>query len=315
MSTYNGEPYLREQVDSIVRQTVPARLFVRDDGSIDGTRNLLETLSSYHDIMWSYGANLGSTASFFHLLRKYSDAAEYVAFADQDDVWLPAKLERAVIALLHTGQRRPALYCSSATITDKRLKPLGTTPIWPRRPAFGNALVENIASGCTIVLNRPAIELLTAGPVPRHTPCHDWWCYLVVSAFGTVVYDSNPSLLYRQHRNNVIGATPSPVKRLFNKVARQFKQDSLAIILAQAEEFALHYGWQLSPRKRASLNALLAGRHSLVARERLLFDRRIFRQRKSDDALLRLRFASGLWPAPTVINIDQRLNSDPLTLA
>jgi hypothetical protein len=76
------------------------------------------------------------------------------------------------------------------------------------------------------------------------------------------------------------------VKRLFNKVARQFKQDSLAIILAQAEEFARRYGWRLSPRKAASLNALLAGRDALVARERPLFDRSIFRQRKLDDALL-----------------------------
>ena len=204
----------------------------------------------------------------FNLLHEHSNAAEYVAFADQDDVWLPAKLERATIALSNAGQRRPALYCSSATITDERLKPLGTIPAWPCQPAFGNALVENIASGCTIVLNRPAIDLLTHGPPLRHAPYHDWWCYLVVSAFGSVIYDSKPSLLYRQHRNNVIGATPSPVKRLFNKVARQFKQDSLAIILARAEEFARRYGWRLSPRKAASLNALLAGRDALVARER-----------------------------------------------
>ena len=300
MSTHNGERYLQEQIDSIVRQTVPSRLFVRDDGSTDGTPQLLERLSSIHGIAWSRGPNVGSTASFFQLLRKRSSEAEYLAFADQDDVWLPAKLERAAIALSQAGWRRPALYCSSATITDRRLKPLGTTPIWPCDPAFGNALVENIACGCTIVLNRPAIDLLTDGPTPQHAPCHDWWCYLVVSAFGKVIYDSKPSLLYRQHRNNLIGATPSPVKRWFGKVARQFKQDSLAIILAQAEEFSRCYGWQLSPCKAATLNGLLAGRDSLVARERLLFDPSIYRQSKSDDVLLRLRFATGPWPAPAV---------------
>ena len=134
-------------------------------------------------------AKSGATQSFFRLFEQCSKSAEYIAFSDQDDVWLPAKLERAIAALRNIDRKEPALYCSSATITNERLQPIGLTPLWPKPPAFGNALVENIATGCTVVLNRPAIDLLAAGPLPERAIFHDWWCYLVVSAFGTVVFD------------------------------------------------------------------------------------------------------------------------------
>src|SRR5262249_37558990 len=155
--------------------------------------------------------------------------------------------------------------------------------------------VENIATGSTIVLNRPAIKLLLGPPIAGRALCHDWWCYLVVSALGKVLYDPEPSLLYRQHRHNAIGASPSPIRRAFKRIKRQFEQDTIGIIIAQAEEFARRYQMLLSSDRAQILSALLHARRSLVAREMLLFDKRIFRQYAHDDALLRLRFAAGPW--------------------
>src|SRR5262245_27984658 len=295
MSTFNGQSYLERQVFSILRQTVPVKLYVRDDGSTDNTPDLLETLTSAGHLEWERGANLGATASFFRLLRKCSKDADYVAFSDQDDVWLPTKLGRAIAMLEGVAPSTPALYCSRATITDEHLNPIGLTPLWPRPPAFGNALVENIVSGCTIVLNRPAHRLLLSTPAPKRAIFHDWWCYLVVSALGLVFYDPEPSILYRQHGQNAVGATVSFLGRTMRKVGRQLVQDSLGLILAQAGEFSEHFHSRLSTEFAETVSSLLAGRNSLVARERLLFDRRIFRQHAHDDALLRLRFAVGPW--------------------
>jgi glycosyltransferase involved in cell wall biosynthesis len=295
MSTYNGQSYLERQIGSILQQTVAVKLFVRDDGSTDDTPSLLETLSSAGRLEWERGPNLGVTGSFFRLLRKCSGNANYVAFSDQDDVWLSTKLGRAIAMLEGMAPSTPALYCSRATITDDQLNPIGLTPLWPRPPAFGNALVENIVSGCTIVLNRPAQHLLLSAPAPKGAIFHDWWCYLVVSSLGLVFFDPEPSILYRQHRNNAVGATVSRLGRTMRRIGRQFVRDSLGLILAQAEEFSRHYQSRLSTEFAEILSLLLAGRRSLMARERLLFDRRIFRQHAHDDALLRLRFAVGPW--------------------
>jgi glycosyltransferase involved in cell wall biosynthesis len=298
MSTFNGQAFLERQIGSILHQTVAAKLFVRDDGSTDGTPSLLKKLSSAGQLEWERGPNLGATRSFFRLFLRYSGNADYVAFSDQDDVWLPTKLGRAIAMLEGVPPSTPALYCSRATITDEQLNPIGLTPLWPRPPAFGNALVENIVSGCTIVLNRSAKHLLSSAPAPERAMFHDWWCYLVVSALGSVFYDPEPSILYRQHRHNAVGATASRPGRVMRRVRRQFLQDSLGLILAQAEEFSYYYHSRISGEFAEILSMLLAGRRSLLARERLLFEKRIFRQHAHDDALLRLRLAVGPWRTP-----------------
>jgi glycosyltransferase involved in cell wall biosynthesis len=298
MSTFNGQLFLERQIGSILNQTVPVKLFVRDDGSTDDTPGLLEKLSAAGRFEWEQGPNVGVKESFFCLLRKHSGNADYVAFSDQDDVWLPTKLGRATAMLEGVAPSTPALYCSRATITDEQLNPIGLTPLWPHPPAFGNALVENIVSGCTIVLNQSARQLLLSTPPPERAMFHDWWCYLVIAALGSVFYDPEPSILYRQHRHNAVGADVSLFGRAKRRIRRQFVQDSLGLILAQADEFSDYYQSRISAGFAEILSMLLAARGSLIARERLLFDKRIFRQHAQDDALLRLRFAVGPWRMP-----------------
>jgi glycosyltransferase involved in cell wall biosynthesis len=295
MSTFNGAPYLEDQIESILRQTVTARLFVRDDGSTDHTPYLLQKFSRAGHLQWMQGQNLGVADSFLRLLSTCSANADYVAFSDQDDVWLTDKLERAIRRLKDVREQEPALYCSRAVVTDASLRSIGLTPLWPKQPAFGNALVENIATGCTIVLNRPAINLLLEPPRIGRAIFHDWWCYLVVSALGTVLFDPEPSLLYRQHRDNAVGASPSPIRRAWKRIRRQFEHNTIAIIIAQAEEFSRRYETMLSPDKAQILSTLLKARRSIVAREMLLFDKQIFRQFPQDDALLLLRLTVGPW--------------------
>ena len=124
MSTYNGERYIREQIDSFLQQTYPLiNILVRDDGSSDGTIAILEEYAEkYDNITYYKGNNLGVIQSFLQLLRDSDDAATYYAFADQDDVWLPEKIEKAIEMLENnTETSMPLLYCSDVYVTDENL--------------------------------------------------------------------------------------------------------------------------------------------------------------------------------------------------
>ena len=143
--------------------------------------------------------NIGVIASFFQLLMLASSEADYFAFCDQDDVWLPNKVSRAVSVLESIPQDIPLLYCSRVTIVDEKLNHLGLSKTLSRAPSFENALVENIVTGCTAVINRKSRQLFLRR-IPRKALMHDWWMYLVVAAFGEVVWDPQSKDVYkRQH--------------------------------------------------------------------------------------------------------------------
>ena len=210
LGTFNGEDFLDAQLRSIERQVGPAwEMVVSDDGSQDGT---LECLSAFRRragedrVSITSGPERGYVANFLSLLHSPTDA-DYFAFADQDDVWDADKLHRAVSVLSRLPQERPALYCSRTRLIDEQGRPLGLSPRFSRPPGFGNALVQNIGGGNTMVFNRAGRELLVAfGDVD--VVSHDWWLYLVISACGgEIIHDLEPSLDYRQHRRNQIGSS------------------------------------------------------------------------------------------------------------
>jgi hypothetical protein len=126
---------------------------------------------------------------------------------------------------------------------------------------------------------------------------HDWWCYLVISGLGEVIYDTAPTLLYRQHRGNAVGIARSAVRRGLRRLRRQFQEDALVTILRQARDFARCYGAMLHAEHADTLHALIDAQRRPGSRRRLAFDARIFRQHAMDDVLLRLRFAAAPWPA------------------
>ncbi|MCV2865288.1 glycosyltransferase family 2 protein [Albidovulum sediminicola] len=218
LATYNGARYLHAQLDSIAAQDHGDwSLHVSDDGSQDRTHEIVAEFARAHPdrkIVWRMGPGRGSTVNFLSLLRDTGIKADHFAFADQDDVWLPGKLRRAVEALA----RHPddaALYGSRSWIADADLTIRGMSPLPRRAPAFRNALVQSFAGGNTMVLNAKARALARrAGPADGAV-CHDWWLYQLVSgAGGQVLYDPVPSLLYRQHEANQIGANLSLPARL-----------------------------------------------------------------------------------------------------
>jgi Glycosyl transferase family 2 len=222
LSAWNGERFLQEQLDSFVAQTHPSwTLYWRDDGSADATETILQRFSSGpaagRSVMreWTRG-RLGVTASFLALLRtvvEETTPGTIYAFADQDDVWLPEKVARGVAALEQVPVSIPALYCARQVLVDDRLHRLGLSFRLHQPPGFPAALTQNIATGCTVMMNQAAARLVAASRAPCVT-LHDWWCYLLVAAAGgRLLVDETPVVLYRQHGANAVGAPLSLPRR------------------------------------------------------------------------------------------------------
>lgn len=205
MSTYQGERFVTDQLSSILTQLPEGgRILIRDDGSSDQTVVKIEALCDAR-IEIIRGSNVGFARSFLSLMDAAPADADMFMLADQDDIWMPEKIERAASYLESIHNAVPALYCSRLHLVDVELKPIGLSPAGPERPSFECALTENIVIGCTAAFNRAALDL-----VRRHGDIsliyfHDWWLYLVVAAFGVVHFDPEPTALYRQHGANVLG--------------------------------------------------------------------------------------------------------------
>lgn len=299
LSTYNGATYIVEQLRSILAQ-LPAggRVWVRDDGSQDDTTARIQALGDAR-IQVQQGRNLGFGASFLSLLAQVPADVDLVLFSDQDDVWLPGKLERAWAALQPLGST-PGLYGSAQMLADPALRPLHATQPWPRGPSLAGALVENTITGCTAALNGAAIRLLQRAGVPAGVRFHDWWAYLVVSAFGVVLHDAEPTLLYRQHGANQIGHGAGWLGRQRQIVRFLLRHDWVGILLAQVWALRLHYGATLPGAADALIsryfNFDLAGAE---ASWRLIFSPLRWRQHLRDELPLRILLAAHklrLWP-------------------
>jgi glycosyltransferase involved in cell wall biosynthesis len=290
LSTYNGEKHLPQLLASVRAQEHPdVRLSVRDDGSSDGTVRLLEQLMSGRSRdRLSVGANLGAAKSFMTLLRAVDVDVDYAAFCDQDDVWLPDKLSSAVEAIQDV--EGPGLYCCAVRLVSESLCDLTVHRRCVRGASFANALVENIATGCTIVLNRPAIDLL-ASSAPKNLVMHDAWCYLVVSGCGRVLYDPNPYVLYRLHGSNAVGVGPTRWAEWSGRASRQVRDGRERLLTKQAEELSRLYGPQLRADAARCLDDFLGARSTVASRLRYAVRGSAYRQRRLDDIIFRALYA------------------------
>lgn len=218
LCTLDGGSYLREQLDSLGAQSHRDwALYVADDGSRDNTLAVLADWRDTHSlggrVHQRAGPGMGHARNFLNLLAEPALAGAYLAFCDQDDIWDGDKLARALAALAPVPDSQPALYCSRTRSVDADGREIGRSPLFARKPCFANALIQNVGGGNTMVMNAAARKLLlAAGPVD--VVSHDWWAYLLVAgAGGEVIYDPEPTLSYRQHAGNAIGANTGPRRR------------------------------------------------------------------------------------------------------
>lgn len=233
MATYNGDKYLDEQLASIEKQTCKDwQLVVSDDGSSDKTLDILKKFQAnqtLNKVIIRTGPQKGSASNFISMLTDPLVRGSYYAFSDQDDVWLPNKLEVAIAQIKSIEKYElPVLYCGRTINVDEDLHKISESPLFVFPATFRNALVQSIAGGNTMIFNdalKRKCELFH--PV---VPVHDWWLYLLATGVGGVVhYDKEPYVLYRQHPDSLIGGNYSLIHRLKN-VKRIFNGEFKASI-------------------------------------------------------------------------------------
>jgi glycosyltransferase involved in cell wall biosynthesis len=211
LCTFNGARFLPAQLASYSDQTWRDwRVFASDDGSQDETPAILSQQRSMlgsERMQIRSGPRRGFFANFLGLASDPAITADYYAYSDQDDIWEPEKLARAVAWLDSVPRRVPALFGSRTRLIDEDARPYGLSPLFRRQPGFRNALVQNIAGGNTMVFNAAARDYLIAARTTLSLPGHDWWTYLVTTAVGGQVrYDPAPLVRYRIHAQNIIGS-------------------------------------------------------------------------------------------------------------
>ncbi|MEK5140628.1 glycosyltransferase family 2 protein [Paenibacillus sp. FSL M7-0134] len=298
LSTYNGAAYLDEQIESLINQKdVEVQILIRDDGSTDDTVAKLRVLKQRYpqQIILCLESNVGVIKSFFDLIQRSSETFDYYAFCDQDDVWMPNKLAQAVSHLRDQDGSRPLMYCSATQMVSQTLEPLKVWPAdIPRPVSFYNALIENVCVGCTMVINKETLEL-----VKKRIPTsldniimHDWWIYLCTSSFGEVVFDPEPSILYRQHQNNVLGgSTDGWVSKWRKRLSRFIKGKNRYILSKQAQQFIQLYGQDMSPQMYKDMDQFLESyQKGVFSRMKYIWQSPFYRQSRLDNWIYKLVF-------------------------
>lgn len=292
LSTYDSASFLRPLLDSVLAQTyAPLELWVRDDGSRDETPAILADYARRFPgrIRVDAAANVGMVRSYFTLLSEAGRDAEFTAFADHDDVWHADKIERAVAMLRAHGGSGPLMYTGRLHIVDEALRHIGYSNVPARPMSFRNALVENVAAGCTMVMNPAARDLVQETSDLARIWWPDWWFYLLISAFGTVLYDEHAAVEYRRHGANAVGSPSRWSPRWLRESWRQLREGRLdARLVDQASTLRDRFGPRLPVGQHAILDAFLAPPGSPVRRLSRALTCPVYRQRLVDGVFVRL---------------------------
>ncbi len=279
LSSFNGEKYLPEQIESILRQEdVEVSLLIRDDGSSDNTVKIINYYKKkYDNIKLVSGNNVGWRESFLELIAR-SGESDYYAFSDQDDIWLSNKLARAVqqIERLKTeGKKtsRPILYQSISKYVDEDLNVIPIHIVYEEPKCMNDALLNSWAQGCNMVFNRELRDLLLMHK-PSSKCAHDMWVYLVAYFFGTIIFDKHPFILYRQHKDNITGG--GAIKRNYMVSVKSLLEGKLYV--NYGEELYKGYRNLMNPAQLSLTEKWALYRKSMKYKRELLKDKTVRRQ-------------------------------------
>ena len=259
VACYNGENFLNEQLNSLVNQTCKdINIIIRDDGSTDNTPEILKHFKEKYPerITLIEGKPSKSAKNNFFELMEYAKS-DYIMFCDQDDVWNPDKVELTLkkmkTAENSSENNTPILCHTDLSVADKNLNIIHNSFFKMQKfditkTSLNRALVQNIITGCTTMINKPLLNL-AKGTNSHSIIMHDWWLFLIASAFGKVEVINSPTILYRQHGNNQLGATdPSKVSYYTNKLKTG---STLYLTYAQAECFFSSFEHKLTETQKA----------------------------------------------------------------
>ena len=283
LATYNGDHYVAELLDSLIAQTMPCfSIIISDGGSQDRTVEILERFCNrFPDritILPHAEGRLDVRSNFNRLI----DAARspYILFCDQDDFWLSSKIEitMARMKLLEQefGRSVPLMVHTDLSVTDAHLRVIDRSfvagsGIIPKENDILSLLFRNVATGCTMAVNRPLY--LLASPVPTAAVMHDHWLASVAAAAGHIGYVEDSTVLYRQHDGNAVGAVRAGLGDFVSKVHRVLFGNGVAVLLAysgSSRAFLDRYANRLDPATRHTV-ATFADLRQLPWRRQIAF--------------------------------------------
>lgn len=269
MSSYNGEKYIREQIESILVQkgNFEFNIWVRDDGSSDETQSILREYEQKGKLHWYTGENLGPARSFLDLVN-HCKGYDYYAFADQDDYWMPEKINRGITAI--GIECKPLLYFSNAYLVNEELKTLGRN-VYKSIPKtdFYTLSCAGGYLGCTMVFNKHLAEIIQTHHTPHNMMMHDFFVALLCSSIGgRIIYDAAPTMKYRQHGNNVVGVSHGIIGTLMSRICSLFYKEKISIA-EQAGEIIKIYGDNISEDNRVWLAKISGYKNRMNSRIRL----------------------------------------------
>lgn len=282
LATYNGEKYIRDLIHSLWLLHRPngtnIRVLVSDDGSTDGTLSIVEGLQkrlcndSFHINIIS-GERVGGVLNNFKRLIDNSDA-DYSFFCDQDDFWLPNKLELFMTEFNLSSSEKPILVHSDLCVVDKYLHPKQISmfdyQVINKNPTVKSLLVQNSVTGCVMALNRCAMTLLKNATLSKSI-MHDWYAAILVSTFGEIRFIPESTILYRQHDSNQLGAKKLSLLGCINDGEWRKKYDNAILSIKKTREQAIvllqDFGSEMTPSQRSVIESYI---HSF---ERNYFER------------------------------------------
>lgn len=277
MSTYNGEKFLEEQIESILNQDCNAELMliIRDDGSNDSTIDILEKYAQkYKNIVYESGLNIGAAQGFINLLKD-NKGYDFYAFADQDDVWDSGKLLKALLAL--EGIKGPAIYCSNCELVDENLKSLGRNAHrkLPSYNLISMLCLASCAQGCTSVFNDDLAKIVQNNKTPEIFIMHDSFLTCLCALIdGKIIYDHSSTMKYRMHGNNVFGMV-SAKQGLIHLLKDRFKEISKKRKISmsdQLESISGIFNPYISQKNLNLCNIVIRAKYSMLDRMKLVFN-------------------------------------------
>ena len=276
MATYNGEKYIKEQIESILNQDINLdfTLIIRDDGSTDNTRNIICEYADTGKLVFIEGENKGAAQCFISLLRDNPEY-DYYAFSDQDDIWNEDKLQRGIRAISEIND--PALYCTNCELVDSNLNDIGrnTHRKKPHYTLESVLCLASCAQGCTSVFNKELASIIQDNDMPDVFIMHDSLLTCLCALIdGKIIYDDIPSMKYRMHDNNVFGMV-SAKQNKFNVIRNRLNEITKKRKISmcdQAVSLLKVYRKYISLKNQDICRLVIDSKTSIKARIKLVFN-------------------------------------------
>ena len=292
ISTYNGEKYIREQLDSILNQTYKnIEIVIRDDGSKDSTIEIIKEYQQKNkNIILKEGTNIGFLKSFFKLLELAN--ADFYAYCDQDDIWLENKIKLAVESLEKLDDSKPNMAFGNSDYYNENMEFIGKGEEH-KTFSFQNSMYECVAQGMTMTINQVAKEYILEN-IPEKCLFHDWWTYMICSGMGNVAYNDEVVVKYRRFPNNATAEGQSAFKVFLWRIENLFADDGMKNIKIQQLEYKKMFYEKMTDENKMLLDTFVQEKYNFFKAIKKAFYPHKLRRKTIDDIMVRILFIFGI---------------------